>query len=648
VLLLITVSAVACDDLPDYFKHDQIEEADPGPSMQTVYKPGTPGGDWTDEEVASTRQRILMMIHPNWNVKNDLYTLQDRISKTKGQISENVLLRLQFHDCIPYADGTGGCDGCLNWKGVRAETPKGHLKPDQSYKWNIDPYTTTDNNGLDQVAEYLELIYKTIDWPFKSPTAAGGVSLYQAGKSRADLWQLAGLVALERTIERANVACDQDYTARQQIRLLESREKCLIKLTKPLKFLTGRADCINTDGDYKAAKEEVQPRLYGDSRHIMDYGRDKFSMDPEHWIALQAIHGVVHQARLGVPYTWFGAGYLGNMYFKWIAETPRYYNDDGGDLSFGGNKVYPAASGGPNGEPVKMNGWRASCMNAWNTTEGGACFMRPTNRVAADFADRGNIAIPKCVTKKEENGPVYGKCEINNKQRGCEKATCEDYIVKNADLERTGPNITTPWYPGAPDRQQGWNNQFALPYEIGLYWNLTVGGAAQHGSGCPGLTDFGTIEKPNWPFRNNNHAIFNSPEMKCSANTYVPEGGDGRPMHQIVEEFAHDNDLFIEKFMEGWQKMTSNGYGELNEGPQSGWLGHYSLSKLNRAPEGHFGNWIEDNAPVKFTDETADPYICGHLGHAGTSCGYRFSAFWEEFAEKGEVRGKGDKNLNYE
>ena len=28
------------------------------------------------------------------------------------------VLRLSFHDCIRYEDGTGGCDGCLNWHGV--------------------------------------------------------------------------------------------------------------------------------------------------------------------------------------------------------------------------------------------------------------------------------------------------------------------------------------------------------------------------------------------------------------------------------------------------------------------------------------------------------------------------------------------------
>ena len=28
--------------------------------------------------------------------------------------NERKMLRLAFHDCVPYEDGTGGCDGCLN------------------------------------------------------------------------------------------------------------------------------------------------------------------------------------------------------------------------------------------------------------------------------------------------------------------------------------------------------------------------------------------------------------------------------------------------------------------------------------------------------------------------------------------------------
>ena len=81
--------------------------------------------------------------------------------------------------------------------------------------YRFEPINATDNNGLDQMAEKLEHIYTSIDWPFKE--ASLSASLYQSGKSRADLWQLAGLVALERTLERANRACDLDYHARQQV-----------------------------------------------------------------------------------------------------------------------------------------------------------------------------------------------------------------------------------------------------------------------------------------------------------------------------------------------------------------------------------------------------------------------------------------------
>ena len=79
-----------------------------------------------------------------------------------------------------------------------------------------------------RTAEFLELIYTTIDWPLQTPNLKvlapknyhynlSQVSLEQSGKSRSDLWQLAGLVALEQAVERANRACDLDFHARQQV-----------------------------------------------------------------------------------------------------------------------------------------------------------------------------------------------------------------------------------------------------------------------------------------------------------------------------------------------------------------------------------------------------------------------------------------------
>ena len=58
-------------------------------------------------------------------------------------------------------------------------------------------------------------------------------------------------------------------------------------------------------------------------------------MDTEHFMALQAVHGAVHAARIGLKYTWFGPGYISNVYFKMIAGTPTYLPFQNEYLSFG-------------------------------------------------------------------------------------------------------------------------------------------------------------------------------------------------------------------------------------------------------------------------------------------------------------------------
>ena len=57
----------------------------------------------------------------------------------------------------------------------------------------------------------------------------------------------------------------------------------------------------------------------------------------------------------------------------------------------------------------------------------------------------------------------------------------------------------------------------------------------------------------NWPYRWG----WASPAMKCGLNMHKPVD---RPMHEVIDELALDNELFAEKFLEGWQIMTNNGY----------------------------------------------------------------------------------------
>ena len=61
-------------------------------------------------------------------------------------------------------DGTGGCDGCLNWKHMGEPAPSPFKKEDF---YAFPPANRTDNNGLGDLAIALEWIYTTIDWPFK-------------------------------------------------------------------------------------------------------------------------------------------------------------------------------------------------------------------------------------------------------------------------------------------------------------------------------------------------------------------------------------------------------------------------------------------------------------------------------------------------
>ena len=88
-------------------------------------------------------------------------------------------------------------------------------------------------------------------------------------------------------------------------------------------------------------------------------------MDSEHFMALQAIHGAVHGAHIGLKYTWIGSGYISNTYFKMIANHPMYSFEKGGDLAFTscskeGAEPIPIqdyAYGDKDGNPTPRHGW---------------------------------------------------------------------------------------------------------------------------------------------------------------------------------------------------------------------------------------------------------------------------------------------------
>jgi len=323
-----------------------------------------------------------------------------------------------------------------------------------------------------------------------------------------------------------------------------------------------------------------------------------------------------------------------------IANHPKYQQsgDKGGDLAFTscsgstgeGIPIQNFAIGDNDGNPLNMTGWRASCMMMWNTDEGGPCILRPTTSSSPDGPAANEITASFCVSGIDDEG----KCEINQwcARKGCE---CDENNIPSSCIQTTTKQEpTTPWSEDLSSTEKtkrhamSWNNQFAFPWEIGMFWKFSVGGVGQRAIGCPGIDEeFGTVANPKWPFRNSNSPIFHSKALQCEVNDYAPEG---RPVHEIVDELASDNEIFAEKFLEGWHQMTINGYCEedLVAGPENGWMGHYSLTQQGVEIE-DFEAYISEHAPVDFTDVQADPWVCGHRGHATTSCGYRFSRFFE-------------------
>ena len=74
------------------------------------------------------------------------------------------------------------------------------------------------------------------------------VSLRDSGKSRADLWAFATIVATEYGIETNNLLCDGKFNNNPSIQCSDriGANDCKIELARSLRFQTGRRDCTST------------------------------------------------------------------------------------------------------------------------------------------------------------------------------------------------------------------------------------------------------------------------------------------------------------------------------------------------------------------------------------------------------------------
>merc|ERR1719210_2086290 len=143
-----------------------------------AYTPGSPGAAWSRAEVLAVKAKLRMSFSKAWAMPGWANTALGTTDPgdNGGGYSAAKVLRLIFHDCLKYSDGTGGCDGCLNWEGV------GFRHKDATDNFKFPNVGKTNNNGLKWTVEVLEAIYTNATFPINLAPALS-ISLKDSGKS---------------------------------------------------------------------------------------------------------------------------------------------------------------------------------------------------------------------------------------------------------------------------------------------------------------------------------------------------------------------------------------------------------------------------------------------------------------------------------
>ena len=115
-------------------------------------------------------------------------------------------------------------------------------------------------------------------------------------------------------------------------------------------------------------------------------------------------------------------------------------------------------------------------MYSWDTIEGGPCVLRPVQGRQADGPDPEHYT-ENCVTgyALDENNIIQPITTDS-----CSEAWFdEDTIIHGAPYQDPYDEVVGPFNSSDSSEKQlrhnaGWNNQFAFPWEVGAYWNLTT------------------------------------------------------------------------------------------------------------------------------------------------------------------------------
>ncbi len=230
--------------------------------------------------------------------------------------TEAKALRLAFHDCFLYEDGTGGCDGCLN------------------LDENLEA-----NTGLQHTAAILEKIYTEVNFPEMPGLPNLPASPKDLGMSRADLWAFTGLLAINDYLSFTKTYCHH-YS--YNLTCGDLSTPCFSPLPGfASMFQTGRSDCVPSASAsqkqaYVASKVEMPPYEGGNGEMTIKYFKDNFDMNATEALSLMGAHtvGEFFPMNSKKDYAWVRdrdstrKEIFNNEYFKTLALRPGKVKDE--------------------------------------------------------------------------------------------------------------------------------------------------------------------------------------------------------------------------------------------------------------------------------------------------------------------------------
>eukprot|EP00927_Polykrikos_kofoidii_P006884 TRINITY_DN127_c0_g1_i4.p1 TRINITY_DN127_c0_g1~~TRINITY_DN127_c0_g1_i4.p1 ORF type:complete len:580 (-),score=76.40 TRINITY_DN127_c0_g1_i4:229-1908(-) len=490
-------------------------------------------GLWQTAEVASAKSKVFEMFESNMRWYG------------KPMVKPGTVLRLSFHDCVKYTDGTGGCDGCLNWNGVDVERfPQNVISRLTSSVDDVDEGVGA-NNALGDVVRELEKIYTS---KFHH---SHNLSMKQRGFSRADFWALAGIAAVEFTMAINNDVCDTgrrpNETSREFMKMgqclwAQKEATCKAIPQRSLIFKTGRKDCTTRlSPSYKTDKPEKHPDAHMNGKSVVKFMKEQFGLDGKETVALMGAHtiGRYHDKMTGFKYVWTPRSEMSfnNEYYRNMVLQPVHFYDN--DQCVGSRGAW--------GE-MPQSRWVVKA-NLFTRSGGPIQWIR-VSHIGPDCVSRrpaGSRWWPKsfkeCCTKgvppgawsRPDNGRPRGSDSVasdDDEHGGCEKWLFlfgRDHAMLNTDM--------------------------------GLYLDFDV---EEHGypRNCPGLETFteSNVARKNRTGPEIGPAAWHRWAWQECPKQRFAEPPTGKPLYEYVELFAANQTAWLDTFVPAMEKYLENGY----------------------------------------------------------------------------------------